>query len=195
MRPWYHLEVSASALNLPLAITKVFAGGGAGESGFLQKAGSPAFSPSYPAGSPHLPSCFSLLFGSGKLDVSVRLIEDLTRVPVLGQVDQGDSPKIHSSHGDQMAGFTLDEDQQQIQDMARKFAAKELRPIARDCDEESKLSADVLEKVWQLGFCPNVIPEKYGGYELGRSTLTSAIMVEELAWGDVSLTLGALSPL
>ena len=94
-----------------------------------------------------------------------------------------------------MAGFTLDEDQQQIQDMARKFAAKELRPIARDCDEEAKLPPDVLNKVWQLGFCPNAIPEKYGGYELGRSALTSAIMVEELAWGDVSLTLGALSPL
>jgi len=28
---------------------RVFAGGGAGESGFLQKAGSPAFSPSLPA--------------------------------------------------------------------------------------------------------------------------------------------------
>lgn len=94
-----------------------------------------------------------------------------------------------------MAGFTLDEDQQQIQDMARKFAAKELRPIARDCDEEAKLPPDVLNKVWQLGFCPNAIPERYGGYELGRSALNSAIMVEELAWGDVSLTLGALSPL
>jgi acyl-CoA dehydrogenase len=94
-----------------------------------------------------------------------------------------------------MASFTLDEDQQQIQDMARKFAAKELRPIARGCDEEAKLPPEVLNKVWQLGFCPNVIPEKYGGYELGRSALNSAIMVEELAWGDVGLTLGALSPL
>ncbi len=94
-----------------------------------------------------------------------------------------------------MAGFTLDEDQRQIQDMARKFAAKELRPIARDCDEEAKLPTDLLNKVWQLGFCPNAIPEKYGGYELGRSALTAAIMAEELAWGDVSLTLGALSPL
>jgi acyl-CoA dehydrogenase len=94
-----------------------------------------------------------------------------------------------------MAGFTLDEDQQQIQDMARKFAAKELRPIARDCDEEAELPPDILDKVWQLGFCANAIPEKYGGYELGRSALTSAIMVEELAWGDLSLALGALSPL
>ena len=94
-----------------------------------------------------------------------------------------------------MADFTLDEDQQQIQDMARKFAAKEFRPVARNCDEEAKFPADLLSKVWELGFCANAIPEKYGGYELGRSALTTAIMVEELAWGDVSLTLGALSPL
>jgi acyl-CoA dehydrogenase len=98
-------------------------------------------------------------------------------------------------HGGKMADFTLDEDQQQIQGMARKFAAKELRPIARNCDEEAKFPANLLNKVWELGFCANAIPEKYGGYELGRSTLTTAIMVEELAWGDVSLTLGALSPL
>ncbi len=94
-----------------------------------------------------------------------------------------------------MAEFTLDEDRKQIQDMMHKFAEKELRPIARSCDEKDELPADLLEKVWQLGFCPNIIPEKFGGYETGRSALTAAIMVEELAWGDVALTVGALSPL
>ncbi len=93
-----------------------------------------------------------------------------------------------------MADFTLDEDQQQIQDMMRKFAQNELRAVARDCDEESKLPEEILNKVWELGFCPNVIPEKYGGYEMGRSLVTAAIMLEELAYGDVSLSLGALSP-
>lgn len=67
-----------------------------------------------------------------------------------------------------MADFTLDEDQQQIQDMMRKFAQNELRAVARDCDEESKLPEEILNKVWELGFCPNVIPEQYGGYEMGR---------------------------
>ncbi|MBW2053941.1 MAG: acyl-CoA dehydrogenase, partial [Deltaproteobacteria bacterium] len=38
-----------------------------------------------------------------------------------------------------MAEFTLDEDQQQIQDMMRRFAQNELREIARDCDEEGEL--------------------------------------------------------
>ncbi|MEW6113552.1 MAG: acyl-CoA dehydrogenase family protein [Thermodesulfobacteriota bacterium] len=94
-----------------------------------------------------------------------------------------------------MADFTLDEDQRQIQDMARKFAANELRPIARQCDEEAVAPPELLDKVWELGFCANAIPEQYGGYELGRSALMSAIMVEELAWGDVGLTVAALSPL
>jgi len=94
-----------------------------------------------------------------------------------------------------MAEFTLDEDQQQIQDMMRKFAENELREIARECDEESHLPDDVLDKVWELGFCPNVVDEKYGGYELGRSAVTQAIACEELAWGDVSLTIAALSPM
>jgi acyl-CoA dehydrogenase len=94
-----------------------------------------------------------------------------------------------------MADFTLDEDQQQIQDMMRKFAQNELRVIARECDEESRLPNEVLDKVWELGFCPNVVPEQYGGYDMGRSVVTSAIMLEELAFGDVSLAMGALSPL
>ena len=42
-----------------------------------------------------------------------------------------------------MAEFTLDEDQQQIQDMMRKFAENEFRGIARDCDEASELPASL----------------------------------------------------
>jgi len=94
-----------------------------------------------------------------------------------------------------MADFTLDEDQQQIQDMMRKFAENEFRPVARECDEESTLPSELLDKMWEMGFCPNIVPEQYGGYEMGRSVVTSAIMLEELAYGDVSLALGTLSPL
>ena len=43
-----------------------------------------------------------------------------------------------------MADFTLDEDQQQIQDMMRKFAQNELREAARECDEKYELPDDIL---------------------------------------------------
>ncbi|MFH1089991.1 MAG: acyl-CoA dehydrogenase family protein [Pseudomonadota bacterium] len=94
-----------------------------------------------------------------------------------------------------MAEFTLDEDQRQIQDMMHKFAQNELRAVARDCDEEADLPSEILDKTWELGLCANPIPEKYGGFELGRSIVTAAIIAEELGWGDLSLALGALSPL
>ena len=94
-----------------------------------------------------------------------------------------------------MAEFRLDEDQKQIQNMTRKFALEELRKVARDCDEEARLPDDILSRVWGLGASANAIPECYGGYEMGRSVLTGMIMAEELAWGDVSLAMGALSPL
>lgn len=94
-----------------------------------------------------------------------------------------------------MAEFRLDEDQKQIQDTMRKFALEELRKIARDCDENAEMPQELLDKVWALGVSSNSIPECYGGYELGRSVLTGTIMAEELAWGDLSLAMGALSPL
>jgi acyl-CoA dehydrogenase len=94
-----------------------------------------------------------------------------------------------------MVEFRLDEDQRQIQDMFRKFGQEELGKIARACDEKAELPEAVLDKVWELGVAANAIPASYGGYEAGRSAVTGAIMAEELAAGDVSLSIGALSPL
>jgi alkylation response protein AidB-like acyl-CoA dehydrogenase len=94
-----------------------------------------------------------------------------------------------------MVDFRLDEDQRQIQDMFRKFGQEELYKVARECDEKAELPEDVLNKVWELGIAANCIPEGFGGYDMGRSAVTGAIMSEELAAGDASLAMGAMSPL
>lgn len=94
-----------------------------------------------------------------------------------------------------MAEFILDEDQRQIQDMMRKFAGNELRTLARESDEAAGLPEDLTAKTWELGLTLNAVPEMYGGFDLGRSIVTSSIIAEELAWGDVSLALAASSPL
>ena len=93
-----------------------------------------------------------------------------------------------------MISFTLNEDQKQIQDMMRKFASEELRKIARDCDEKGAAPDDLLQKSWELGLVANAIPQKYGGYDFGRSILTGAILAEELAYGDMGLALAITSP-
>jgi alkylation response protein AidB-like acyl-CoA dehydrogenase len=94
-----------------------------------------------------------------------------------------------------MVDFRPDEDQKQIQDMFAKFGQEELRKASRECDEKAELPQAILDKVWELGICANSVPECFGGYELGRSVVTGAIMAEELAAGDVSLAIGAFSPL
>jgi alkylation response protein AidB-like acyl-CoA dehydrogenase len=79
--------------------------------------------------------------------------------------------------------------------MFGKFGQEELAKAARECDEKAELPEDVLDKVWELGVAATNIPEAYGGYGMERSAVTGAIMAEELGAGDVSLALGAMSPL
>ena len=79
--------------------------------------------------------------------------------------------------------------------MTRKFAAGELRPVARDADEAASLPDGLLDQAWALGFVAQAIPEAHGGYGLERSAVTGAIVAEELAWGDLSLALAALAPM
>ena len=94
-----------------------------------------------------------------------------------------------------MAEFVLDDEQKQIQEMMRKFSSEELRKIARDCDDAGTLPEAVLAKVWELGMAAQAIPEEYGGYGLGRTSISGSIVGEELAWGDLSLAIGALAPM
>jgi len=89
--------------------------------------------------------------------------------------------------------FKLTEEQEVIRDAMRDFAAQELQPIARECDEASNIPNDFLESAWQLGLAFTQIPEEFGGGG-ERSPITNAILLEELASGDAALAVAALAP-
>jgi acyl-CoA dehydrogenase len=80
-----------------------------------------------------------------------------------------------------MIGFDLTQEQIALQDMARKFAANEIRPKAVEYDHASKFPEDIFEKAFALGLMSGYIPEEYGG--LGLSALDACIIEEELGWG------------
>ena len=92
-----------------------------------------------------------------------------------------------------MIDLTPSEEQQLIVDTVRQFAQNEVRPKARECDEAAALADDVLAQAHELGLVANGLPESFGGGG-ERSAVTGALITEELAWGDLSLALGALSP-
>ncbi len=88
-----------------------------------------------------------------------------------------------------MIGFELSEEQRQLQDVARRFAEKEIKPVAsvvdRIADPKQAFSLEVIKKGFELGFHSLLIPEEYGG--MGGSTLDYAVLLEELAAGDIGM--------
>jgi acyl-CoA dehydrogenase len=80
-----------------------------------------------------------------------------------------------------MIDFSLTEEQKALQEMAREFALKEMRPNAAKYDKGDEFSEDVMQKAFEVGFLTCTIPTEYGGG--GLSDLETVIISEELAAG------------
>jgi len=93
-----------------------------------------------------------------------------------------------------MISFDPTEEQVSVRSAMRNFAAQAMRPLAREMDEASAISEAFLSQTWDLGLAAAQMPEVYGGYGGARSLITSAILLEELAFGDAGLALAAAAP-
>jgi glutaryl-CoA dehydrogenase (non-decarboxylating) len=82
--------------------------------------------------------------------------------------------------------FNLSEELQMLRDMARDFAAEKIAPLADEWDEKHYFPyEEVVKPMAELGFFGTVIPEKYGGNEMGW--LAAIILTEEIARASSSL--------
>jgi alkylation response protein AidB-like acyl-CoA dehydrogenase len=59
--------------------------------------------------------------------------------------------------------FELTEEQKMIQDMARKFAEREIKPVAAELDRTHAHPAEICKKMGELGLMGVAIPAEYGG--------------------------------
>ncbi|CAN5717181.1 acyl-CoA dehydrogenase family protein [soil metagenome] len=78
--------------------------------------------------------------------------------------------------------FGLTEEQVQVRDMVREFAAREVAPFIQEWDAKVEFHREVLEKMGELGLLGIVIPERYGG--LGLDYVSLALACEELEYVD-----------
>jgi len=81
--------------------------------------------------------------------------------------------------------FELSDEQIQVRDMVREFAAKEVAPYIREWDANVEFHREVLEKMGALGILGIPIPEQYGG--LGLDYVSFALACEELEYVDTFL--------
>src|SRR3954462_8145405 len=77
--------------------------------------------------------------------------------------------------------FALSDEQKALRELAREFAAKEIRPKEAAYDEAMKHPVGVIEKAHELGLMNLHVPEEYGGP--GLSIFDGMLVGEELYWG------------
>jgi acyl-CoA dehydrogenase len=77
--------------------------------------------------------------------------------------------------------FALSDEQKALRELARDFAAREIRPVAGEYDERSQHPADVIAKAHEVGLMNPHVPEELGGP--GLSAFEQILIGEELAWG------------
>jgi alkylation response protein AidB-like acyl-CoA dehydrogenase len=94
-------------------------------------------------------------------------------------------------------GFDLTptDDQEMLRDTAKKFAADVLRPAANAADAAAAPDATVLTRGHELSLAALSVPEQLGGIAEARSPMTSVLVAEELARGDLGLALALLAPI
>ena len=97
-----------------------------------------------------------------------------------------------AAHG--LFDLTLTDEQQMIKDTVRSYAEEVVRGLAHDANEAMTLPENYLEDIQALGLNFFSVPEVLGGAAQSYSPTTSAIIAEELAWGDMSLAFATLAP-
>ncbi len=85
-----------------------------------------------------------------------------------------------------MLDFQLTDEQEQMRQLAHRFAEREIRPVAAEYDVSGETPWPVLQKAAQVGLTSYQYPDAYGGGGVD-SILTGCIVTEELAWGCLGI--------
>lgn len=83
--------------------------------------------------------------------------------------------------------LTLSETDRDLQEAARKFVQKEVRPIAAKMDHDDWFPREVFRSLGAAGFLGLTVPEEYGG--LGLPYTSQAVVLEEIARSSPALAL------
>src|SRR6266851_3541121 len=81
--------------------------------------------------------------------------------------------------------FSLTESEQDLVDLCRDFAQKEIAPRAPLAWEEARCPTDLLGEMGQIGLLGMLVPEEWGG--IGMSTVGFVAAMEQIGLADQSV--------
>jgi alkylation response protein AidB-like acyl-CoA dehydrogenase len=90
--------------------------------------------------------------------------------------------------------LTPDDEQQMLRESVRDFALAKLRPAAQAADDACATPQELLAQANELGLTMVGVPEELGGAVAQRSAVTTVLMAEALAQGDMGIAVACLAP-
>jgi alkylation response protein AidB-like acyl-CoA dehydrogenase len=90
--------------------------------------------------------------------------------------------------------LTPDDEQQMLRESVRDFALAKLRPAAEQADDGCAAPEALLSQANELGLTMVGVPEELGGAVSERSAVTTVLMAEALAQGDMGIAVACLAP-
>jgi alkylation response protein AidB-like acyl-CoA dehydrogenase len=90
--------------------------------------------------------------------------------------------------------ITPDDEQQMLQEGVRDFAEAKVRPIAKQADFDCAIPSELLSQANELGINMLGVPEELGGVMHEQAAVTSVLIGEALAHGDMGIAYAALAP-
>jgi alkylation response protein AidB-like acyl-CoA dehydrogenase len=94
----------------------------------------------------------------------------------------------------QLFDITPDDEQRMLREAVRDFAAEKVRPAAQDADTACATPPELLAQLSELGVNMLGVPEELGGVMQEQSAVTSVLVAEALAHGDMGIAYAALAP-
>jgi alkylation response protein AidB-like acyl-CoA dehydrogenase len=90
--------------------------------------------------------------------------------------------------------ITPDDEQQMFQEAVRDYAAEKVRPAAQAADADASTPPELLAATNELGINTLGIPEELGGVMVEQAGVSSVLIGEALAHGDMGIAYAALAP-
>jgi alkylation response protein AidB-like acyl-CoA dehydrogenase len=87
-----------------------------------------------------------------------------------------------------------DDEQQMLQEGVRDFAEAKVRPAAKQADFDKSTPSELLDQANELGINMLGVPEELGGVMHEQASVTSVLIGEALAHGDMGVAYAALAP-
>ena len=125
---------------------------------------------------------------------AIEAMEAASRRPFPSRAGRGDPARTAVARPRREFDLTPSEGQELIRSAAARLADDVIRPAAARADAERSVPGAVRRAAAELGLTLLGVPSELGGIAEERSAVTAALVLEELARGDLGIATALLAP-